>query len=125
MTEHDLTTPAGCDAKQAALVTEITQAQLALGRARNAETQAEIAYKKARLIASHSGDCPKVTRGGHTVADREDWIDQQAFRAWAEYRSATTTKEIANDYLRSLYAVNDSVRSIGAGHRHALSAAGA
>ena len=120
----DLTTPAGAEAKLRELVSSITQAQVDLKEARNRETAAEVALKKARITAFHAGDCPKVTRGGYTVADRDAWIDRQTLEQWEAHRWATTAKESAQDYQKALVSVLEAVRSINALHKAAFSMAG-
>ena len=118
-------TPVDVERKLTALVSEITRAQQGLAEARNAETEADIAFRKARTVAFHSGACPKVTRGGHTVADRDSWIDAQVSVEWEALRRAETAREIAVDHLRAVLAVAETVRSLGASVRTAYAMAGA
>jgi len=117
-------TPVDVEAKLRGLVTEMTQAQRALAAARDAETTAEIAYKRAKARAFHHSDCPHVSRGGHTVADRDAWIDTKVMDEWAQARVATTAREVAQDNLRVVLAVAETVRSLGASVRSAYSLAG-
>lgn len=117
-------TPVDVERRLIALVTQITQAQENLRSARDIETEADIAHKKARLTVSHREDCPKPTRGGTTVAERDEWIDRQVFGEWSSYRRAETSREIAQDALRSVLAVAEVVRSLGSSVRTAYSMAG-
>ncbi|MGN6128554.1 MAG: hypothetical protein ACTHON_18500, partial [Humibacter sp.] len=107
-------TPVQVEAKLTALVGEMYDSQKALRTARDAETDAEIKHKRAVAAAFHSPDCPKVTRGGYTVADRDAWIDQQCMNTWAAMKVATTAREVAQDNLRVVLAVAETVRSLGA-----------
>lgn len=117
-------TPVDVEAKLTALVTEMTRAQRDLAAARDAETTAEIDYKRAKARAFHHSDCPHVSRGGHTVADRDAWIDTKVMDEWAHARVATTAREVAQDNLRVVLAVAETVRSLGASVRSAYSLAG-
>jgi antirestriction protein ArdC len=118
-------TPVEVEARLSGLVTEMTQAQRDLAKARDAETQAEIAYKRAKARAFHHSDCPHVSRGGHTVADRDAWIDTKVMDEWAQARVATTAREVAQDNLRVVLAVAETMRSLGVSVRSAYSLAGA
>lgn len=112
------------EAKLEALVDEMYQGQKTLATARDTETAAEIAYKRAKARAYHRGDCPKVTRGGHTVADRDAWIDSQVMDEWVAYKVATTAREVAQDNLRVIFGVAETLRSVGASVRQSFSLAG-
>lgn len=117
-------TPVAVEAKLRGLVTEMTHAQQALAGARDSETQAEIGYKRAKAAAFHHSDCPHVSRGGHTVADRDAWIDRKVMDEWAQARVATTAREVAQDNLRVVLAIAEVVRSLGSSVRSAYSLAG-
>jgi hypothetical protein len=121
----DTLTPVDVEAKLRGLVNEMYAAQRALAAARDTETTAEIAYKRAKAQAFHHSDCPHVSRGGHTVADRDAWIDTKVMDQWAHARVATTAREVAQDNLRVVLAVAETVRSLGASVRSAYSLAGA
>lgn len=118
-------TPVQVEAKLRSLVTELTRAQEALRQARDYETEQEIGYRKAKLVAAHAEDCPKVARGGPTVADREAWIDQRTHDEWAAYRLAQTMRDNAQDNLRTIRDIAEVVRSLSASVRTAFQMAGA
>lgn len=118
-------TPVDIERRLVQLTSQITQAQQVLRDARDVETEADIALHKARLVASHSEQCPKPVRGGTTVAERDEWIERQTFTEWSAYRRAVTSREIAQDSLRSVLAVAEVVRSLGSSVRTAYSMAGA
>lgn len=118
-------TPVEVEAKLRGLVNDMYAAQKALAAARQVETTAEIEYKRAKARAFHHSDCPHVSRGGHTVADRDAWIDRKVMDEWAAARVATTAREVAQDNLRVVLAVAETVRSLGASVRSAYSLAGA
>lgn len=118
-------TPIDVERRLTQLVTDITRAQQELRTARDAETEAAIALKRARLYAGHRDDCPKPTRGSTTVAERDEWIDRLTFDEWATSKQAETSREIAQDALRAVLAVSEVVRSLSASVRTAYSMAGA
>lgn len=118
-------TPIEIEARLTNLITEMSTARTTLAKARDAETAAEIAYKRAKARAFHHSDCPHVSRGGHTVADRDAWIDTKVMDEWAQARVATTAREVAQDNLRIVLATAETVRSLGASVRTAYSLAGA
>jgi hypothetical protein len=118
-------TPVQVEARLRSLVSEMTRAQQQLAAARRAEAEAEIEYRKAKVRAFHSPDLPKVTRGGHTTADRDAWVDARCHDEWALLRVAATGREIAQDNLRVVLAQAETVRSLGASVRTAYSLAGA
>ena len=69
-----------------ALDTAMTQAELHLRRARDAEVTAKHTYEAARRRASFDRECPRVERGGATVDMRKQWIeDRCADEAWLRY----------------------------------------
>ena len=108
-----------------ALVSEMTGAQKTLATARDSETTAEIALKRSTAMAFHHSDCPHVSRGGHTVGDRDAWISRKVMDEWAHARVATTAREVAVDNLRVVLAIAETVRSLGASVRQAYSLSGA
>lgn len=120
----DTLTPVDVEQKLRGLVNEMYGAQKALARARDDETAAEIELKRARAKAFHHKDCPKVTRGGYTVGDKDAWLDEQVMDSWVAYRIASTARDVATDNLRVVLAVAETVRSLGASVRQAYSLAG-
>lgn len=118
-------TPIDIERRLIQLTNQITAAQTELRNARDVETEAEITYKKARLVASHREDCPRPARGGATVGERDEWIHRQTFDEWTAYRRAETSREIAQDALRATLAVAEVVRSLGSSVRTAYTLAGA
>lgn len=79
-------------------------AQRQLAGARNEEVAAKHVFESARRRAFFSGDCPKVERGGFTVADREAYLDKATADERQTYELATATREAAQDHLRTLNA---------------------
>lgn len=115
-------TPVAVEEKLRALVNEVYSAQKELARVRNVECDAELAYKRARLVAG--GSARKVVRGQVTVSDREEDIDRATVGELAAFRRATVAREIAQDYLRALSIASENVRSLGASVRQSYSLAG-
>lgn len=117
-------TPVQIEGKLRQLITQITQAQQTLAHARDHETETEIELKRQRLALSLDDACPTPKRGGVTVAQRDEWIENQCFEAWADHRNATTAREIAQDALRATLAVSDTAQSLNASVRQAYAQAG-
>lgn len=118
-------TPIDIERRLIQITSQITAAQNTLRQARDVETEADITWHKAKLTASHSDECPKPARGSTTVAERDEWIERRVFAEWSAYRRATTSREIAQDALRAVLAVAETVRSLGASVRTAYAMAGA
>lgn len=117
-------TPVDVERRLIQLVSQITVAQAELAKARDAETEAAITLKRARLAAAHHEDCPVPSRGGPTVAQRDEWIESACMFEWADAKKTETAREIAQDSLRAVLAVAETVRSLGASVRTAYSLAG-
>jgi hypothetical protein len=96
----DLTTPAGIEDRLRHLVNDLARAQMTLAGVRDAEVEAKHGYEAARRRAMFSGDCPKVSRGGYTTADRDAWVDEQAKTQRYQYDLAVAKREAAQDLLR-------------------------
>lgn len=117
-------TPVQVEQKLRQLVTDLTKAEQALRDARDAETAAEISYRSAHRRAMLSGECPKVTRGGYTTAERDAWVDDQCAEQWADYRIAQARREAASDHVRIQRDIAVTVQSLGALVRQAYAVAG-
>lgn len=107
-------------------ITVLTQAQQQLRAAREAETDAELAYKRALWAAYLSPECPTVGRasGDSTVAVRDAWVGERTVREWEAYRRAEVVREAAQDHLRTTRDVIEVLRSLGASVRTAYDVAG-
>jgi len=79
-------------------------AQRDLAAARNAEVEAKHAYEAERRRSFFAPQCPKVERGGYTVADREAFIERETAAERCAYEVATAAREAAQDHLRTLNA---------------------
>lgn len=106
------------------LVTELTNAQRDLSRRRDDETTTEVALKRARLTASHSGECPRPTRGGTTVAERDEWIESRVLDEWEAHKRAVTARDIAQDGLRTTRDIASVVQSLAQSVRQAYGMSG-
>ena len=118
-------TPVDIEARLLGLIKDAYEARKTLKEAREAETSAEVAYKRAKARAFHHHECPHVARGVATVADRDAWVDEHVMDEWIAYRIATTAREVAQDNLRVVFAVMETERSLNASVRQAYSVAGA
>lgn len=107
-------------------ITLITNAQTALRNARDRETEAELAYKGKLWRATLDPAAPRPGRGSGdaTVGERDAWVSLQAQTEWEAYRRAEVTREAAQDHLRTVLAVVEVLRSLGASVRTAYEGAG-
>lgn len=117
-------TPLDIEAKLRQLVNDLTRAQAALRQARDLEVDARHEHERARRRALLSEQSPKVTRGGHTVAEQSAWVDEQCADLKFAADKATVVREAAQDRLRVLLAQAEIVRSLGASVRQAYELAG-
>lgn len=118
-------TPPEVEAKLRACTREMLDAERELRAARDVETDCEIAYRKAHTTAMLSGDCPRVTRGEVTVADRDAWVDERCHGEWRALRLATAGREIAADRIRVTRDITSAVQTIAQMVRQAYSVVGA
>ena len=118
-------TPVAVEAKLRHLVTELSQAQIALRQARDLEVDKRHEYDRARRKALLSEKSPKVTRGGYTVAEQAAWVEGECADLKFDADKATVIREAAQDRLRVLLAQAEIVRSLGASVRTAYETAGA
>lgn len=82
---------------------QMTRAQAKLRDARDEEVAAKHAFERAHRRALLSGECPKVTRGGWTSAERDAWVDEQCAEEREAYEVAEVARKAAEDHLRTLY----------------------
>lgn len=119
-------TPVEIEARMRASITRLTYAQDALRQARDIETEAEIAYRRAHYRAVLDPTAPTVGRGSGdaTVGERDAWVAQRTEDEWAAWKRAETTREAAQDHLRTVRDVVEVLRSLGASVRTAYEGAG-
>lgn len=116
--------PVAIEQKLRTLLNDLTTADLALARARDEEVGKKHAYESARRESRFHKDCPKVERGGYTVAYVEDWIAERVANVEEDYDLAVARREAAQDHLRTLRTQVDIVRTLGASVRQAYEMAG-
>ena len=116
--------PVQVEQKLRQCVTDLYAAEKKLAEARDAETNAELAYR--RYFRQHllSDECPKVSRGGYTVTERDAWVEDKCSEWWEHYRLAQTRCHAAQDHVRTVRDVTSSVQSIASLVRQAYSMAG-
>ncbi|RJQ68103.1 hypothetical protein D5S17_32900 [Pseudonocardiaceae bacterium YIM PH 21723] len=117
--------PVQVEEKLRRCIADMLIAEKALAAARDSETDLECELKKVQLAAAMDEDCPKVSRGGYTVADREAWIDARTYEQWHALRLATKSREIAADRVRIAREVTSTVQTISQLVRQAFSVVGA
>jgi hypothetical protein len=102
MTEDHALTPVAAERRLLQLDTAMTQAELQLRRARDAEVNAKHEYEAARRRAGFDKDCPRVERGGATVDVRKQWIDDRCAAEQRTYDVAVAAREAAQDHHRTV-----------------------
>jgi hypothetical protein len=102
MSEDHALTPVAAERRLVALDTEMTKAELALRRARDAEVAAKHDYEAARRRAGFDKDCPRVERGGATVDMRKQWIEDKCADEGRAYDIAVAAREAAQDHHRTV-----------------------
>ena len=117
-------TPAQIESKLRRLVNDLAAAQMALRLARDEEVAAKHLYESAHRRALLSADCPKVTRGGFTTAERDAWVGEQAADTEKEYDLAEARRKAAEDHLRTLRDQSMVVMALGKSVNAAFSLAG-
>jgi hypothetical protein len=117
-------TPVAIERKLRGLVTALAQAQAALREARDKEIEAKHAYHSVRRAAFFAAECPKVTRGGYTTAERDAWIEEQAANLEVLFDVAEAARRAAEDHLRVLRDQSLIVMSLGKSVNAAYAIAG-
>lgn len=93
-------TPVQVEQRLRYLHNELTRAQVVLRNARDAEVNAKHAFESKQRRALLSKDCPKVTRGGYTTAERDAWVALQVEEEQQVFDLAEVARRAAEDYLR-------------------------
>ena len=102
MTDGHPLTPEAAERRLLTLDNQMTQAELRLREARDREVDAKHVWEAAKRRAFLSADCPKPTRGGYTVADRDVYVDDQCADEQRAYDIATAAREAAQDHHRTV-----------------------
>lgn len=105
-------------------VTDLTTAQIDLAKRRDVLTEAEIAFERAEVTAYQDPACPRPVRGGVTVGERDAWIKARVMPEWEARKRAETARDIAQDAIRTQYAVTSTVQSIAKSVQQAFAMAG-
>jgi hypothetical protein len=117
--------PVQVEQKLIRCVNDLYAAEKALAQARDAETNAELEYRKYHRRALLSDECPKVTRGGFTVTERDAWVEEQCKEWFEDYRLSQMRCQAAQDHVRTVRDVASAVQSISSLVRQAYSIGGA
>lgn len=104
--------PIDCERKLRSLVNEMTRAERALRTARDDEIKKKHLHKAARRVAFQSPECPKPSRGGLTIADRDVWVEGQCATEERAYDDAVADREYAKDHLVTVREQATSVQSL-------------
>ena len=102
MSDDHALTPVAAERRLLQLDTAMTQAELALRRARDEEVEAKHDYEAARRRAGFDKDCPRVARGAATVDERKQWIDDQCANQQRAYDLKVAAREAALDHHRTV-----------------------
>lgn len=120
----DPLTPVAIESKLRQLVNDLTRAQAQLRQARDVEVATKHAYERAERAAMLSAECPKVTRGGYTTAERDAWVQEQAADLREKYEIAEATRKAAEDHLRTVRDQSMIVMALGKSVNAAYAMAG-
>lgn len=102
MNDDHALTPVAAERRLLVLGNEMALAELALRRARDTEVEKKHEFEAAERRAFLSVECPRPTRGGHTVADREVYVADQAASEQRAFDIATAARQGAYDHLETV-----------------------
>lgn len=85
--------------------------------ARKAELEALRVYRRAYRKAMLSEDCPVVSRGNVTVADRDAWVEDQVEEEWFAHQVAEGARDDAKTHLQTVKEQASVLQSIASGQR--------
>jgi hypothetical protein len=88
-----------------------------LRAARQEELKALKAYRRVYRKAMFSEDCPVVSRGTATVADRDAWVEEQVEAEWFAHQVAEGAREDAKNFLQTVKEQASVLQSIASGQR--------
>lgn len=95
-------TPVMAEKRLQFLDNEMTRAELDLRAARDKEVGLKHEWEAARRRAGFAEECPRVARGGATVDERKQWIDDQCADQQRAYDIAVAAREGALDHHRTV-----------------------
>lgn len=122
--EYEPLTPVDVERRLRRLVSDLSRARQTLRDARDKEVAARHTFESAYRKTILGSDCPKVTRGGYTSAERDAWVAQRIEVQQRVYDWAKTEREAAEDHLRTLRDQAMVVMSLGRSVNQAYSMAG-
>lgn len=98
---------------------ELARCGRSIREARIKEVDARMAYQRARRRAGFREDCPKPKRGADgeptvTVAQREDWIEEQVDAECLAWNLAKAELDAAKDHKDVTRDISSLVQSIAA-----------
>lgn len=103
MTDMEPLTPVAIERKLRSIANAMTVAQSELRVARDAEVAAKHVFERTHRRGLLSSECPKVTRGGWTTAERDAWVDEQCAPVREAYEVAEVRRKAAEDHLKTLF----------------------
>jgi hypothetical protein len=99
--EHALT-PVAAERRLLVLDNEMTLAELALRRARDTEVDKQHEFEAAERAAFLDASCPRPSRGGFTVADREVFVADRCAVEQRAFDIAKSACQGAYDHLETV-----------------------
>ncbi|MFI5891962.1 hypothetical protein ACIA5D_17815 [Actinoplanes sp. NPDC051513] len=123
--ECDSWTPVDAEKVMRWVLRAMHVAQQSLRDARDAEVTAKHEYEREKRKAFFDLDCPKPARGGHTVADRDAFIEQQTTADRERYELAQAATSAARDHLRTLNAQSVVMSALAKNVQQTFSVVGA
>jgi hypothetical protein len=95
-------TPPQVEEKLRVLVIDLEQAEAMLAAARDEEVARKHDFKRARRRALLSAKCPKVSRDGVTVAERDAWVEERCSEEMEALGLASVKREAAEDHVKTV-----------------------
>lgn len=106
-------TPYQVEQKLAACIEALEAIPAEVDEARVLEVGAKLDYEAAVNDAFVSPDCPKVERGGATVAERDAWIARQAKEQYSAYLYAQADLARVKDKMATIRDQGPLIASLG------------
>lgn len=95
-------TPADAEKALRWVLRAMYDTQILLAGNRDAEIAAKHIYERRKREAFFADDCPKPSRGGVTVAERDVWVEARCVAEREQYEIAQAMTQGAQDHLRTL-----------------------
>lgn len=121
---YDPQTPPGAEAALQSFSDALENARDLLAAARDAETDAEAEFRRAKRKWLLSPECPKVRRNEWTVAERDAWVEDKCADEELAWMLAVTRRKAASDHMQTVKTQGGLQQSIAGSVREQYRGAG-